>query len=137
MRLEAEVALWARLHRLAIRPAPRSLLPWQAVIRQKAGTDTGDNRVGGRREEDGNKNGSTEEESRRGESDEEETKERRGRQEWERGMPGVFVLQLCTRLNEISLAVKKKKCHTREFRSHENRLARRLPGPVCVCLSSG
>lgn len=56
--------------------------------------------------------------------------------EWERGMPGVFVLQLCTQLNEISLAVKKKS-HTGEFRSHENRLARRLPGPVCVCLSSG
>lgn len=45
-------------------------------------------------------------------------------------MPGVFVLQLCTKLNEISLAG--KKCHTGEFRSHENRLARRLPGLVCM-----
>lgn len=34
--------------------------------------------------------------------------ERRGeeRQEQERGMPGVFVLQRCTQLNEISLAGK-------------------------------
>jgi len=29
---------------------------------------------------------------------------------------------------------KKKKSHTGEFRSRENRRARRLPGPVCVCV---
>lgn len=44
-----------------------------------------------------------------------------------------FVLLL--RLNEIGLAgEKKKKCHAREFRSEKNRLARRLPGPMCVCV---
>lgn len=32
----------------------------------------------------------------------------------------------------MRLAQQGKKCHTREFRSHENRLARRLPGPVCM-----
>lgn len=111
-----------------------SALLWQAIIRQKAGTDTGDNWVGGRKTVAKMENGGTEEDSLGASMEKVNAMKRRQKEErkveleWE--VPSLFVLWLCTQLNEISLAG--KKCHTREFRSHENRLARRLPGPVCT-----
>lgn len=46
-------------------------------------------------------------------------------------MPGVCLFS-SSAPSLMRLAWQEKKCHTGEFRSHENRLARRLPGPVCM-----